>query len=63
MNAVKAHPVVTPELRALVEAIVEAAHPLRVILFGSCGGHGQISPFDQPGLGLVVWGELLIYNC
>ena len=35
MNPATTNPAVTTEIQALVEAIVQAAHPLRVILFGS----------------------------
>jgi predicted nucleotidyltransferase len=55
MNQAASNAVVTPDIRALVEAIVQAAHPLRVILFGS-RARGAAGPDSDTDL-LIVQAE------
>ena len=55
MNQAIANPSVTSEIQTLVEAIVQAAHPLRVILFGS-RARGMAGPDSDTDL-LIVQAE------
>ena len=55
MNQAASNPAVTPEIQALVEAIVQAAQPLRVILFGS-RARGTAGPDSDADL-LIVQAE------
>lgn len=55
MNPATSNPAFTTDLQALVEAIVQAAHPLRVILFGS-RARGTAGPDSDTDL-LIVQAE------
>ena len=55
MNPCAANPAVTADVQALVEAIVQAAHPLRVILFGS-RARGMAGPDSDTDI-LIVQAE------
>jgi len=55
MNEATSHKTVTADIQALAEAIVQAAHPLRVILFGS-RARGTAGPDSDTDL-LIVQAE------
>src|SRR5439155_752430 len=55
MNQTTSNPAVTADIRALVEAVVQAARPLRVILFGS-RARGTAGPDSDTDL-LIVQAE------
>ena len=55
MNPTTSNPAVTTDIQALVEAIVQTAHPLRVILFGS-RARGTAGPDSDTDL-LIVQAE------
>lgn len=54
-DGISTNPVITPEIRAMVEILAEAAHPLRVILFGS-RARGTAAPDADADL-LIVQAE------